>query len=188
MRLLRPADYRRMPWKNGGGETIEIAVSPDGAALDAFDWRVSMARVEANGPFSTFPGIDRTLAILDGNGMELAVDGSAPVVLTVASPPHAFPADATTSARLLAGPITDLNVMTRRSAMRHAVRRLPGHGSHVTQTPGVVLTVCRKGEAVVTAGGRRMTVGAGETVVADAGPVDVQAAEGADLFVIEIRP
>ena len=50
-----------MPWKNGGGETAEIAVSPPGAALDDFDWRLSMARVETDGPFSAFPGIDRTL-------------------------------------------------------------------------------------------------------------------------------
>ncbi|MDP1908248.1 MAG: HutD family protein, partial [Hyphomicrobium sp.] len=43
MRILRAKDYRRMPWKNGGGETTEIAISPEGAALDSFDWRVSMA-------------------------------------------------------------------------------------------------------------------------------------------------
>ena len=39
MRILRGADYKRMPWKNGGGETVEIAVSPEGAALSDFDWR-----------------------------------------------------------------------------------------------------------------------------------------------------
>ena len=45
MRTLREADYRRMPWKNGGGETIEMMVSPAGASFDTFDWRVSMAYV-----------------------------------------------------------------------------------------------------------------------------------------------
>ena len=68
MRILRAESYRRMPWKNGGGETTEIAVSPEGAGLDDFDWRVSMARVESSGPFSLFAGIDRTLAILEGEG------------------------------------------------------------------------------------------------------------------------
>ena len=68
MRLIGPADYRHMPWKNGGGVTIEIAVSPSGSSLDTFDWRVSMATVIEPGPFSSFPGIDRTLCVLTGNG------------------------------------------------------------------------------------------------------------------------
>ena len=60
MRVLRAADYPRMPWKNGGGETAEILVEPAGAPLDSFDWRLSMARVAADGPFSLFPGVERT--------------------------------------------------------------------------------------------------------------------------------
>ncbi len=59
MRVIRSTDYRRMPWKNGSGETAEIAIWPDGVALDAFDWRISMARVAADGPFSAFAGVDR---------------------------------------------------------------------------------------------------------------------------------
>ena len=62
--ILTASSYRRMPWKNGGGETVEIAVSPEGAALSEFDWRISMATVATDGPFSIFPGIDRTLSIL----------------------------------------------------------------------------------------------------------------------------
>ena len=71
-RLLTPADYRPMPWKNGAGRTTEIAAHPAGAALDAFAWRVSIADVERDGPFSRFPGIDRTIVLLDGAGMRLA--------------------------------------------------------------------------------------------------------------------
>ncbi len=66
MRMIRSSDYRRMPWKNGGGETVEIAIAPAGASLDAFDWRISMACVASSGPFSRLPGIDRTLAVLAG--------------------------------------------------------------------------------------------------------------------------
>ena len=51
-RLLKPADYVRMPWKNGGGQTTEIVVHPAGATLAEFDWRVSIADVDADGPFS----------------------------------------------------------------------------------------------------------------------------------------
>src|SRR4029453_7140835 len=66
VRLLTPNDYRSRPWKNGAGRTTEIAVHPAGAGLDAFAWRVSIASVERNGPFSAFPGIDRTIVLLDG--------------------------------------------------------------------------------------------------------------------------
>nr|WP_245413978.1 HutD family protein [Fulvimarina endophytica] len=113
-----------MAWKNGGGETIEIAVHPAGAGLDGFDWRISMARVESDGPFSAFPGVDRTLAILEGEGMELDIDGFGRHRLTPETAPFTFPADAATEASLLGGPITDLNVMARRGTAKHRVSRI----------------------------------------------------------------
>ncbi|MER8898929.1 HutD family protein [Mesorhizobium sp. M0676] len=124
MRILRAADYRVMPWKNGGGTTTEIAVSPDGAGLDDFDWRVSMARVEGSGPFSGFAGVDRTLAVLEGEGIVLDIAGRPPAEVTAASAPLSFPADVPTTAALISGPITDLNVMTRRARATHTVERL----------------------------------------------------------------
>ncbi|UCI24396.1 HutD family protein [Mesorhizobium sp. B2-8-5] len=125
MRILRAADYRVMPWKNGGGTTTEIAVSPAGAGLDDFDWRVSMARVETSGPFSSFAGIDRTLSVLEGEGIILDIAGQPPAQLTAASAPLAFPGDVPTGAALIGGPITDLNVMTRRGRMAHKVECRP---------------------------------------------------------------
>ena len=124
MRILRASDYKVMPWKNGGGETAEIAVSPHGAGLADFDWRVSMARVDGDGPFSSFPGIDRTLAILEGAGIVLSVEDEEPARLTLDSEPHAFPADIATSAQLIAGTVIDFNVMSRRGKIEHKVDRL----------------------------------------------------------------
>lgn len=112
-----------MPWKNGGGFTTEIAVFPEEGDLGSFDWRISMAVVSTDGPFSAFPEIDRTLLVLEGEGMELAVGGEPPVYLTPTSSPLAFPADVATTARLVSGPITDLNVMTRRGHWKHQVER-----------------------------------------------------------------
>jgi environmental stress-induced protein Ves len=123
MRIIRSADYRRMTWKNGGGETSQIAISPPGAALDGFDWRISMARVAADGPFSLFPGIDRTLAILDGRGIRLAIAGRAPVDLLADSDPVSFPGDVAAASVLIDGPVTDLNVMTRRGVVTHDMTR-----------------------------------------------------------------
>ena len=123
MRLIRSSDYRRMPWKNGGGETAEIAIAPAGAPLDTFDWRISMARVDADGPFSAFAGVERTLAVLNGAGISLQVAERGAVELTAESAPYLFPADVATSAVLLGGPITDFNVMTRRGRASQDVRR-----------------------------------------------------------------
>lgn len=152
MRIVRAAEGRRTPWKNGGGETVEIAAHPAGTGLDAFDWRVSTARVAADGPFSTFPGVDRTLVVLTGAGLELTVGGDAPVRLTAASAPFGFPADAPCDGRLLAGPATDLNAMTRRGRFTHAVRRLDVTDPMTLDAEGGTAVVfCRDG--AIAAGG-----------------------------------
>ena len=155
MRILRAEDYRRMRWKNGGGETAEIAVFPEGAGLDDFCWRVSMATVEAGGPFSAFPDVDRTLCVLEGEGIFLTVEGRIPMGLTSRSGPLSFPADVPTSASLIAGPITDLNVMTRRGLYRHEVNKLELDGPAEIDTEGSALIFCRSGSMLVGVGGRR---------------------------------
>ena len=129
MRLLPATEYRRMPWKNGGGETLEVAIGPPGAPLDRFDWRVSLARVAVDGPFSRFPGIDRTLSIVQGPGLRLIVGAGRPMTLTPGSAPFTFPGDAAAEATLIDGPVMDLNVMTRRGAFRHQVERLVVDGA-----------------------------------------------------------
>ncbi|MGH9422598.1 MAG: HutD/Ves family protein, partial [Thermoanaerobaculia bacterium] len=90
MKIVGAADCRTTSWKNDGGVTSEIAIAPSGASLEAFDWRVSMARVASDGPFSEFAGIDRTLAVVSGSGLELTIGGAAPVVLGRDSDPLRF--------------------------------------------------------------------------------------------------
>lgn len=118
-RLCRAADHPRMPWKNGRGETLQIAIWPDGAGLDDFGWRVSVAGVTEDGAFSRFAQVDRTLAVLTGDRLDLLVRGQGPQRLTPGSGAFGFPADAPCDARLIGGPVTDLNAMTRRGAFRH---------------------------------------------------------------------
>ncbi|WP_037604773.1 HutD/Ves family protein [Streptacidiphilus rugosus] len=116
IQVLRAADRVASPWKNGGGVTREVASSPSGEAGFDFDWRVSLADVASGGPFSSFPGVDRIITVVDGDGMALTVDG----VETVVSEryrPFAFPGDAATDCRLLGGALVDFNVMTRRGAL-----------------------------------------------------------------------
>jgi environmental stress-induced protein Ves len=123
-RIITADDYLHMPWKNGGGETVEIAIFPPNADLDSFGWRVSMATIGSDGPFSAFPGIERTLSILSGAGISLAVGNDDPMRLDAGSAPFSFPADTPATARLVDGPVTDFNVMTRRRDWRHTVRRV----------------------------------------------------------------
>ena len=114
-RVLSPADYRRMPWKNGGGQTHEIAVQPDGAGMAAFAWRVSVAEVAQDGPFSRFLGVDRTLVLLAGNGIRLAGAG-APLDLRTLYEPVTFTGEAELDCVLADGPVRDFNLMVRRAA------------------------------------------------------------------------
>ncbi|TGT22998.1 HutD family protein, partial [Mesorhizobium sp. M4B.F.Ca.ET.172.01.1.1] len=147
--ILRPAVHRCLPWKHGRGTTSEIAVLPDGAGLADSDWRVSMARVETSGPFSSFAGIDRTLSVLEGEGIVLDIAGQPPARLTKASAPLAFPGDVPTGATLIGGPITDLNVMTRRDRMTHKVERRPLSGE-IRIVPGAATTLVLVVDAGVT--------------------------------------
>jgi environmental stress-induced protein Ves len=128
MRVLRAADRIATPWKNGGGFTREVAAFPPGAGLDAFEWRVSLAQIAADGPFSTFPGVDRVLTVVQGEGLLLTVDERM-LALDAASPPLAFPGEAKVTARLTDGAISDLNVMVRRGAWRARTRRLTVAGA-----------------------------------------------------------
>ena len=120
VRLLTPDEFRSMPWKNGSGRTTEIAAYPSGAGLDAFLWRVSLADVERDGPFSPFPGIERTIVLLDGAGMRLH-GGLRDAELTTPFEPHTFSGDAAVDCTLVAGPVRDFNAMFRRGRARGSV-------------------------------------------------------------------
>jgi len=145
MQIFRYADNSPMPWKNGQGTTTEIAVAPAGAGLDDFDWRLSIARMESDAPFSAFPGIVRTLAVIEGAGLTLAVAGDAPVTLDQAAAPYRFAADQPAEARLLDGPVSNLNIMTRRASCTHLMRRLHFQGELEVSTAGTLLVLCHSG-------------------------------------------
>lgn len=115
-RILRSSDYQRMPWKNGGGVTAEIwkQNTADGTML----WRLSIADVASDGPFSGFPGIDRWIMMIEGKGMELTISGLGTQRIERPFEPLAFSGDAQTDCRLLAGPIRDFNLMVDRRQAR----------------------------------------------------------------------
>lgn len=119
-RLLSPRDFRRVPWRNGGGTTSQIATWPAQVQGDAFAGRVSIAEIDRDGAFSAWPGIDRTLVLLEGDGVVLASDG-AEVELRSPLEPYRFPGDAACECRLVGGPARAFNLMVRRGEARGAL-------------------------------------------------------------------
>jgi environmental stress-induced protein Ves/uncharacterized cupin superfamily protein len=116
VRRLTPRDYRVMPWRNGGGTTTEVVIEPEGAALfgASFLYRVSLADVAADGPFSRFPGYDRHILLVSGAGMTLSAGANGSIELG-ALEPRAFPGEWDVHGALVAGPVRDLNVMVDRA-------------------------------------------------------------------------
>ncbi len=137
------------PWKNGAGLTREIALAESN--IGGFDWRISLAEVERDAPFSAFPGVDRCVVLLRGAGMRLrSADGRLDHRLTAPLAPFHFAGDGVLDATLVEGPCSDFNVMTRRGAFRSEVT------CHRTATElsggDVTLLLCCEGEWVVEAG------------------------------------
>ncbi|MCZ1007523.1 HutD/Ves family protein [Streptomyces lydicus] len=126
MRILRAEGRAAAPWSNGGGVTREIAVQPPGSGWDTFAWRVSLADVTRDGPYSPLPGVRRILTVVDGAGLELTVDGTT-WLLPERYRPFAFPGGAATGSRLLDGrPVVNLNVMLREGRAAATVEMVRG--------------------------------------------------------------
>ena len=100
-----------MPWANGRGTSYEIAC--DRNSNDAWTWRLAMAPVHEDGPFSRIDCVNRSLVVVEGAGMALSVDRKklqcAPLQVVQ------FRGEAVTEATLVDGPITDINLMIRRN-------------------------------------------------------------------------
>ncbi len=165
MKIIRASTCRTTPWKNGGGSTTEIAVEPADASLENFDWRISMALVASDGPFSAFDGIDRTLAVVRGNGLALTIADNAPVTLDRASDPLPFPGDVATSARLVSGEITDLNVMTRRRRFSHRLQRIGEATDCDFDGNDLAVVVCCNGGTTLSQGHEPITLDPGDAAV-----------------------
>ncbi|WP_078910369.1 HutD family protein [Streptomyces sp. NRRL S-87] len=157
VRVLRAVDRSAVPWKNGGGVTREIAAWPEGAGMDDFVWRVSLADVAADGPYSVFPAVDRTLTVVEGNGIELTV-GGVRHRLAERYAPRDFPGDVPTDCRLLDGPVVNFNVMHRRGGAPADTAVVRGTSSLSTGSQEILLVVVLAGRAELDTGGRTLVL------------------------------
>lgn len=175
-------DMQTLPvsrWRNGGGETREIISFPPSA--EAFSWRISIATIAQDGDFSLFPGIDRVITLLDGDGVELNARGKYQQLL-LRNQPFVFAGEDEISLRLIGGVSSDFNVMTRRETHQAAVRVVNESISPAAETAGVAYVLA--GEWVL--GDRRLQQGQGVWWPQNGEPLAPGSAD-AELLFTEIR-
>jgi environmental stress-induced protein Ves len=135
-------EYRRERWRNGLGWTREIHAHATAGSSDDWAWRLSIAEIEQDAPFSAFPGIDRELVLLSGNGLRLRFDDGEVREL---HPPHdklRFVGERAVTGELLDGPTQDFNLMWRRDLVEAQLWHRPLVGPMVVfAEPGTMWVV-----------------------------------------------
>lgn len=164
MRIL-PFDHpRRVPWKNGRGSTLELAT--DAATVGgAWTWRLSLADVPEAGPFSEYPGIDRSIVLLEGAGLVLESPGSRCEVPR-AGRGLAFPGDKPTVGIPCGPGVRDANVMMVRGRWRGDVHLLLA-GTHELRGDTVVVHAYDGALTIDGVAMRRVSIDRGETLITD---------------------
>jgi uncharacterized protein len=186
--LITFAGLSPVPWKNGGGSTTQIAIGPPEAGFDDFDWRISLATIASDGPFSQFPGVDRTLVLLEGHGATLDVDGEDRILLCEDEPVLAFDGEAAVHATLNRGPTTDFNVMTRRERCHHTFgrRRLAGQSGFTARGDITVLFLAEGDSLTVSSDAERIGLVRYDAVIFDRAAIwSLEAAQG-EIFIVDI--
>lgn len=168
VRYLSANGYRRLRWRNGLGWTREIhAASMRGGDAGAWDWRLSIAEIEADGPYSLFPGVEREQVLLSGEGLGLDFDGGGRRLL---QPPHGrqrFGGSEALHARLQAGRVEVFNLMWRPERVAASLWHRPLVGSMLLfAEPGSTWALhLMAGRATVAGGGDAPLLEAGDTVL-----------------------
>ncbi|WP_037459046.1 HutD family protein [Shewanella sp. HN-41] len=127
MQLIRYRECPSTPWKNGGGSTKQLLISPTNADLSNFDYRISIARVSSSGPFSQFIDIDRQLCLLEGAGLRLYIQGDnfgSAAILTPNDAPFNFRGETQIESQLLDDQVLDFNVMTKRGRYSSNIEKI----------------------------------------------------------------
>jgi len=149
IKIISPEQFKKTPWKNGKGETTELAIS-EGGTLDDFDWRISMATVVEDGAFSYFTGYLRNLILIAGNGMDLQHDQLRVDRLDRPLSLATFDGGCDTEATLTSGPIIDINVITKASKYDVSVATYTNRQSVTLNTCTRCFIYCLDDAAILT--------------------------------------
>jgi len=169
MRVIRAQSYQAVPWKNGLGTTHEILKHPESA--EDFVYRLSIAEVTQSCAFSAFPGYDRTIMLLDGDGFVLTFADGRTHALTTAHMPYPFDGGVPVSCAVSGGPSKDLNLMVRRKVAQAncGVLEVAGRLS-LPPVPGSTRLIVALAEGITVRGNRQMAeLGRWDTVCLEAG-------------------
>jgi uncharacterized protein len=192
MIVLRETGYAAVPWKNGGGLTREILRIP--ADTTAFDWRLSLAMIDREGPFSTFDGYERTLVLVRGAGVELDFGLHGGAALSAPGQAASFDGGWQTTCTLLDGSSMDLNLIVSKERVTARSRVTRVATTQIIQTSGwaETLVCCISGSVQVeNAAGDQETLSAVD--VARCFPADAvvtcspRTAGSALLFIAAVR-
>lgn len=116
--LRRHADLPITRWRNGAGRKAEVVGGPG--------WSIGYAWLEEAADFSHYPGQDRTITLLRGNGCALDFSEGPPLLVDRPQVPSGFDGGRACRCRLLDGPCLVVNAISERVLYRHAVEiRIP---------------------------------------------------------------
>ena len=139
LQVLKPSDYKAVPWKNGGGVTNDVLLLPKGSTQDNFDIRLSLAPIVTEGAFSAFPGIDRHITLLSQQALSLVFGNDVRVLKRLE--PMYFDSGLQPTSKLADGAVQVFNIMTRRGRWNAQVMPATGANEPLLAAPDGGLVV-----------------------------------------------
>ncbi len=187
-RLLCHDTYDRKPWNNGGGMTQDVWLWPETASRDGFDIRLSLASIDTDGPFSAFPGIDRTITLVAGSPFVLDFSNGREHRMELLQP-FSFDSVQTPSSRLGKAGVSAFNVMTRQGRWIHKVSIVHGGEPFNTALPHNAIAILHavRGNWQVDAGDRVVAGVLDSVVVEHAQSMHLDAPVGAAAVVAVLQ-
>ena len=127
------------------------------------------------------------VAVVEGDGMRLSVDGAQPVERRRLEPAFAFPGEAPVWCEPTAGPIRDVNLMLDRASATGALTLLAGQARHRAAGDVLLVHALAGTLTVIPDGGEALTVPAGHSLLLRDTAVLVEAPDGAEGVCAEVR-
>lgn len=177
--------FKEGRWRNGLGVSWDIATAPGGGP-DGFSWRLALAEIAADVPFSVYGPVDRVFTLLEGKGLDLRFEGGAILPVPDLYDPKAFACDVPCFCRVRNGPCRALNLFVARGVWRPEVAVLPLRGMESLRLDGAVgLFMALRGGAVLSGAGQAITLAEGDAGLAE-GLSQIDAAAGDALLYVAI--
>ena len=147
--IIPPLEFRATPWKNGKGQTIELAIN-DGGHVNDFEWRLSVATVAEDGLFSDFSDLWRNLVFIEGNGIDLRHSDGHLEQLRQHGQLAGFDGGNRTTGTLIDGPITNFNIMSNPKSFQAEVLTSLQSSCAATATGDLTFIYSHRGDSQIT--------------------------------------